>query len=203
MLLLQRGPISPYVVQMFEWFEDPSDVTIIMEYPHPCQTLFEFITFYEKLDEETARVLMRQAVQAVQHCLDQKVFHTDIHSSNILINTLTLELKLIDFGCALLLTKSAYSSSEYNGELAFCFPLAHVVWKHMCSLSILWTMCPFFLTGAPEIRSPEVITKKTFRAVPLSVWQLGVILYEMVNGCSIDYTSKVVEFENPNLSAGK
>ncbi|XP_043116406.1 serine/threonine-protein kinase pim-3-like [Puntigrus tetrazona] len=49
---------------------------------------------------------MRQAVLAAKHCLDRGVFHRDIKSDNILVNTETLQLKLIDFGCGKLLETS-------------------------------------------------------------------------------------------------
>ncbi|MGL5101475.1 MAG: protein kinase domain-containing protein [Plesiomonas sp.] len=51
-----------------------------------------------QLDEKVARVLMRQAVQAAQHCIAHGVFHDFIDEENILINTNTLDIKLIDFG---------------------------------------------------------------------------------------------------------
>ncbi len=58
---------------------------------------------------------MRQLVLAVQHCIDHGIFHNDIHADNILVNTDTLELKLIDFGAAYLLDSAGYSSWRYLG----------------------------------------------------------------------------------------
>ncbi|XP_058263255.1 serine/threonine-protein kinase pim-3-like [Hemibagrus wyckioides] len=53
-----------------------------------------------RLSEDVAREIMRQVVQAVGHCFAHGVFHGDLQSSNILVNTDTLEVKLIDFGCS-------------------------------------------------------------------------------------------------------
>ncbi len=66
------------------------------------------------LRETVARGLMRQAVLAAKHCLDRGVFHRDIKSDNILVNTETLKLKLIDFGCGKL-----FEISDYEGNLTF------------------------------------------------------------------------------------
>ncbi|XP_055030591.2 uncharacterized protein [Misgurnus anguillicaudatus] len=120
MLKMSEAPLSPNVIRMFEWFEDPKDVIVIMEYPKPCLSLWSCLS--EPLSENTARVLMRQAVQGVIDCIDHGVFHTDIHPGNILVNTSTLELKLIDFGCGQLLTTAGYDISQYRGIADYCPP---------------------------------------------------------------------------------
>lgn len=120
MLKMSEAPLSPNVIRMFQWFEDPKDVIVIMEYPEPCLSLWRYLS--EPLSENTARVLMRQAVQGVIDCIDHGVFHTDIHPGNILVNTSTLELKLIDFGCGQLLTTAGYSISQYRGVPDYCPP---------------------------------------------------------------------------------
>ncbi|KAL0153830.1 hypothetical protein M9458_050860 [Cirrhinus mrigala] len=64
----------------------------------------------------------RNLVVAVQHCIDRGVFHNDVHANNILVNTNTLELKLIDFGSGHLLDSDGYDSLKYIGALQFCPP---------------------------------------------------------------------------------
>lgn len=120
MLMMRQGPISPYVIQLYEWFEHPQVFTLIMENPDPCESLFDFINNNPNMNEKTAQFIMCQAVQAVQHCIERGVFHNDIHPENILLRKHTLELKLIDFGCGQLLSSNGYDCRQYRGELAFC-----------------------------------------------------------------------------------
>ncbi|KAI2645145.1 Serine/threonine-protein kinase prk-2 [Labeo rohita] len=61
--------------------------------------------------EETVRKLFHQFVLALQHCIDCHVYHLDTHSGNVLINTKTQQLKLIDF--------SRSSVLRAPGELTF------------------------------------------------------------------------------------
>lgn len=106
-------PKSPYIVQMIEWFDQPDQFVIVMEYPHPCETLLEFTMCHgSRLDESVARVVMRQAVLAAKHCIERGIFHNDIKMDNMLVNTETLQLKLIDFSCS-----ERINTSCFKGEL--------------------------------------------------------------------------------------
>ncbi|XP_077053585.1 serine/threonine-protein kinase pim-3-like isoform X2 [Siphateles boraxobius] len=99
-LLMRKSQKSPHIVQMLDWFAEPEQFVLIMEYPHPCETLLKFcLRNGGSLDEAVARGLMRQAVLAAEHCVDRGVFHKDIKTDNILVNTETLQLTFIDFGC--------------------------------------------------------------------------------------------------------
>jgi serine/threonine protein kinase len=114
--MMRQEPISPYVIQLYDWFEHPRKFTLIMEFPEPCESLLDFITRNPQLDETTARVLMRQAVLAVKHCIERGVFHNDVHAQNFLLRKNMLELKLIDFGSGHLLSADGYESDIYVGE---------------------------------------------------------------------------------------
>lgn len=116
MTLLQQHPISPYVIQMLEWFHEPFHTYIVMEDPGSCTSLRKLIELHP-LSEKIARILMRQAVQAAQDCIAHGVVHTNISAENILVNTSTLDLKLIDFGYSV-----PYTARKYHlpaGELEF------------------------------------------------------------------------------------
>lgn len=119
MLKMKKAPISPYVANMYDWYEDCSHITLVLEYIHSTETLNRFIKSQEgsRLKEKVARILMRQAVLAVKHCLEHGVFHSDLHSSNFLVDRDSLKLKLIDFGCGDELRREGYSSKDYRGEL--------------------------------------------------------------------------------------
>ncbi|KAI7812595.1 serine/threonine-protein kinase pim-2-like [Triplophysa rosa] len=98
LLQMQQQPVSSYVLPMLEWFDEPTYTAIVLEHPDPCETLATFIEDHGTLKEKTARTLMRQAVLAVQHCIDHGVYHTSVCSRRMLVNRNTLELKLFDFG---------------------------------------------------------------------------------------------------------
>lgn len=119
MLMLRRPPVCPYIIEMYEWFDRPLVFSLVLEFPQPCVTLREFIMDSSGLSEAVARGFMRQLVLAVQHCINHGVFHNDVHADNVLVNTDTLELKLIDFGSGHLLDSAGYDSVKYIGELPF------------------------------------------------------------------------------------
>nr|XP_055026696.1 myosin light chain kinase 3-like [Misgurnus anguillicaudatus] len=104
MLKLRDAPFCPNVIEMYDWYETKHFYTLVLEYPLHSESLLKFVQHEEKLSENTARHLMRQAVLAVQHCLDNGVFHTDIHPGNFLMQQSTMSLKLIDFGAGHYLT---------------------------------------------------------------------------------------------------
>uniref|UniRef100_A0A8C2GZB1 non-specific serine/threonine protein kinase n=1 Tax=Cyprinus carpio TaxID=7962 RepID=A0A8C2GZB1_CYPCA len=97
MLMLQRPPFCDHVIQLYDWFITEEQNVLIMENPHPCVTLRKFIKKTRgHLSEEKARLIMWQVAVALRHCWDRGIFHeTDL--SNILINTDTLQLKIMDF----------------------------------------------------------------------------------------------------------
>ncbi|KAG1949549.1 serine/threonine-protein kinase pim-2-like [Pimephales promelas] len=176
LLMMREEPVSPYAIQLHDWFEHPRKFTLVMEYPEPCESLLDFIYDNPQLDESTARLIMRQAVLAVQHCIEHNVFYNDIHADNFLVKKDTLELKLIDFGSGQILNSDGYDSDVYIG-VKFYFP-------------------------------PEVLTEPWFHPVPVNVWALGVLLYEMVNTCPPfqnpkEITKAKVRFQNANLSNGE
>lgn len=118
-LLLNEPPISPYVVHMLDWFEEENQYILILEYPQPCKDLLKFVVNIGlRMNESQARELMYQAVLGTKHCFDRGIFHRDIKLNNFLINTMTNQVKMIDFGCGDLI-KSGYLG-EFEGQLAIC-----------------------------------------------------------------------------------
>ncbi|CAM4697260.1 unnamed protein product [Leuciscus chuanchicus] len=143
LMMMRREPISPFVIRLYEWFEDPRDFTLVMEYPEPCESLLDFITRNHQVFETTARVIMRQAVLAVQHCIHRGVFHNDIHAQNLLLKKPPLQLKLIDFGCGQLFSSDGYDSKIYIGVPNYrppevlTEPRFHAVPANVWSLGVL------------------------------------------------------------------
>lgn len=83
---------------------------MVLERPVPSETVDDFLRNYTGvIDEDLARVIMRQAVFAAQTCCQRGVFHRDIKPENLLINPETLQVKLIDFGCGAFLNSKGYT----------------------------------------------------------------------------------------------
>ncbi|XP_073723612.1 uncharacterized protein [Misgurnus anguillicaudatus] len=155
-LLLKLGdaPFCPNVIQLYDWYETKHFHMLVLEYPLHSESLLKFVLREEKLSENTARHLMRQAVLAVQHCLDNGVFHADIKPGNFLVQKSTMTLKLIDFGVGYNLTHDTYDSYD-----------------------------SYYFMGAPCRTPLEIETAKKLDIVPASVLNLGTVLYFMVVGC--------------------
>lgn len=126
------------------------ELILVLEHPVPCVDLLEYLGCKGTLQEEEAKLLMKQLIEAAKELKSKNVFHQDIKLENILIETSSdvPRLRLIDFG----LSCFAEESSSYS---AFCGTLAHI--------------------------PPEYLEFWTYSAGPTTVWQLGVVLYEMLH----------------------
>ncbi|TRZ01111.1 hypothetical protein DNTS_007837, partial [Danionella cerebrum] len=122
MIMLRRPPVSPYVIEMYEWFDHPANFFLVLEHPQPCLNLRDCVNNFGKPSEHTTRILMRQLMVGVKHCLERGIFHTDLHLKNILVNTNNLDLKIIDFGIALLVDDEGYAYSQHRGAFMCCPP---------------------------------------------------------------------------------
>ncbi|CAM4735974.1 unnamed protein product [Leuciscus chuanchicus] len=142
LMMMRREPISPFVIQLYEWFEHPKEFSLVMEYPEAYENLYDIIT-RQPWSEWFSRVVMRQAVRAVLHCIHHGVFHNDIHAENFLFEKDTLDLKLIDFGCGQLFSSEGYESNRYRGFREYCPPEViteprfHAVPANVWSLGVL------------------------------------------------------------------
>ncbi|XP_073807323.1 serine/threonine-protein kinase pim-2 isoform X2 [Danio rerio] len=101
LLSMLMEPPSTYTVRLFEWFQEKKCFHLVMEYPEPCEPLASFLCHCGHLEDSVAKRLMVQIVRCAQECINHRVFHNDMHSNNILINTALMQIKLIDFGLGL------------------------------------------------------------------------------------------------------
>ncbi|CAJ0580852.1 unnamed protein product, partial [Mesorhabditis spiculigera] len=146
--VLSKCAKIPGVIRLLDWYSTSEGFLIVMERPFPCTDLFDFLKLQTKLDENTARWFFRQIVQTVQQCAEKRILHRDIKDENIVIDLVTGEAKLIDFGAATALKKSQYS--DFQGTRLYC--------------------------------PPEWFLRSLYLGKEATVWSLGVLLYNMLNG---------------------
>merc|ERR1712038_629608 len=152
------------VIKLIEYFELPDCFMLIMERMMTTKAhangrdiktsssnvkdLFDFISDNGPLEEDLVKKIFRQIIETVQKIHAAGVIHRDIKDENILIDTQSRNVKIIDFGSGARLHDEVYT--DFDGTRVY----------------------------AP----PEWIKFRRYRADGLTVWSLGILLYDMVCG---------------------
>ncbi|KAF4100239.1 hypothetical protein G5714_018435 [Onychostoma macrolepis] len=139
LILVNREPKAPEIIQLLDWQDQPEYYIMVMERPSPCEDLWNYLRRHDGiLKEETARFIMAQATMAAHICCQRGVFHRDIKLENLLMNPETLEVKLIDFGCGDLLKDSGYKS--FYGTRKYFPPEYYVRRKYHGRPATVWSL---------------------------------------------------------------
>ncbi len=84
---------------------------MVLQRPSPCENLSIFLERCGGIfDEEFARHVMQQVIEAADKCCSRGILHRDIKLENLIVNTDTLDVTLIDFGCGDLLHEMPYNT---------------------------------------------------------------------------------------------
>ena len=156
--LMQQVENIEGVIKILDYIDDTDCYYIVMEKIN-SKDLFDFITEQGPLPENFARKMFSDVVQTVIHCRNSGVLHRDIKDENILVDMKTYDIKLIDFG----------SGCEHN---------------HHEEPEKVFTE----FRGTRVYSPPEWILDGEYQADSLTVWSLGVLLYDMLCG-NIPYTT--------------
>eukprot|EP00930_Biecheleria_cincta_P074474 TRINITY_DN61690_c0_g1_i1.p1 TRINITY_DN61690_c0_g1~~TRINITY_DN61690_c0_g1_i1.p1 ORF type:complete len:624 (+),score=98.19 TRINITY_DN61690_c0_g1_i1:164-1873(+) len=146
----------PHIVQLFEYFDEPATVTLVLEY---CQGGDLFDAIVAQSSKKTSRGFTgKQSVVATRHVLsalayihEQSVVHRDIKCENILLQHRDIAVednvfKLCDFGFA------AHDKGEGLTDRL----------------------------GSPDTVAPEVVVGTKY-STPADLWSTGVLVYMMLS----------------------
>ncbi|XP_016103263.1 serine/threonine-protein kinase pim-1-like [Sinocyclocheilus grahami] len=137
-LMANKGPSDPHIIKLLDWQDNPDYYVMVLEWPIPSMSLFSFVKLQQRLEEGIARHFMRQVIHAANTCCERGVFHRDIKLENLLVNPDTLEVKLIDFRCGMLMKDSAYVT--FNGKEMFWPPEFDVDGRYYAKPATVWSL---------------------------------------------------------------
>ena len=110
-----------------------------MEHPVGFMDMFEFSRQFGRLDEAPCAIILAKILDAIVRLVDSGVFHRDLKDENILINPTTLDIRLIDFGCA---TEwdGDHCYTELSGTPEFMAPEALETHKYGAEPVTVWSI---------------------------------------------------------------
>ncbi|XDV30772.1 hypothetical protein PO909_033616, partial [Leuciscus waleckii] len=140
LILANGGPKVSEIIELLDWQDQPDQYIMVLERPSSCEDLWHFSRRHREgiLDEDTARRIMAQATTAAHVCCRRGVFHRDVKLENLLINTETLEVKLIDFGCGDLLQEAGYE--RFSGTISYRPPEHYTEGKYHGKPATVWSL---------------------------------------------------------------
>ena len=94
---LQMVSGSSHIANILDAFEIKDEFILILETMDVCISLDRMLNYEDPLEEPQCKLIFRQLVEGVGHCHNSGIFHRDIKLGNILIESDTKEVKLIDF----------------------------------------------------------------------------------------------------------
>jgi serine/threonine protein kinase len=154
----------PGVIQIFDWYERKSSFVLIMEKPTSTIDLFELSRTRGALGENPTKIIFREIVKTFSALQTAGVLHRDIKDENILVNTLTLETKIIDFGCATEIREGFYE--DISGTPEYFPPEIFIENQYEAESSTVWalgTLLHVLLIGDIPFESTKDIPLKKFQ----------------------------------------
>ena len=108
----------PQIIELYSFcLTDENEFALIMEYI-PGGTLKEYIKKNKKLDEEEAKIILKQILEIILYCHKMNIIHHDLKPDNILFtDDIHKQIKIIDFGISSLM----YDQSD-AGSLLYLPP---------------------------------------------------------------------------------
>ncbi|XP_061544523.1 probable myosin light chain kinase DDB_G0279831 [Phycodurus eques] len=166
------------VVSLLDICDLEKDVVLVMERPDHSVALSTYLTrrTLGLLEEDEAKYIMRQLVDAAIKMHAANIFHRDLKQENILLEASpgVTRVRVIDFGCSCLVSMEPYH--DYFGKtLSFG---TDDVWQ--LPVSLLFSV--HSVEGTLKYAPPEYTHKRPYCAGPTTVWHLGALLFELLDG---------------------
>ncbi|CAJ1071684.1 serine/threonine-protein kinase pim-2-like [Xyrichtys novacula] len=109
-------------ISLLDWYTLDDELILVMERPVPCVDLKKYVRDCGGLDEQEAKMIFKQMVDAAIDTHAKGVFHRDIKLENVLVQFKAGELRvrLIDFGCGSFSDEKSYNS--FRGTVIYSPP---------------------------------------------------------------------------------
>ena len=209
----QRRAQHRNVIKIYDVIDTEEFFVYVMERPDSCMDMFNIIveryTRGTPLTEKEVRRYFAQIVQANISCEEKGVLHRDMKTENILVDMISDEAKLIDFGLASEVQQTPFTKFRgendrillYKEKTNLPFPVCiignsiYLISKFVKSVScclrghafalnlvpISYLLPILFLSGTPHYMPPEYIKCKQYDGCEGTVWQMGILLVDMLS----------------------
>jgi serine/threonine protein kinase len=126
------------VISLLDFYEKADHFFLIMERVDPSQDLFDYLGERKSLPEHEARNFFQQILDTIKKIHISGVVHLDIKDENILVDTKSKKLYLIDFGCSAFLKDTDYT--EFSGTLVYNPPEWFRERRYNAHPTTVWTL---------------------------------------------------------------
>ena len=140
--LLQMSQGIKGVMTLYEAYDYSDDTFILItEKYENSQDLFYYICDREFLEENESKDIFYKVTSIAIELEKRNVLHRDIKDENVVIDTVTKEIMLIDFGCGCILNedKNQYIN-QFKGTFRYQPPEWLIYQRYIGSHATVWTL---------------------------------------------------------------